>query len=238
VKPHLLLLVSPFLVGSSLQRTATAQSSIMNVPSTDVVATKNIYLEMDFSSNHVWQRDENRFHNYVARAVVGLGHNLEAGVNLSYTRVPGGGEPVEVQPNIKWQFYRSEERETAAAVGCILFTPVTNWSGTNTLGQCYLVGSKKLKGRLAPRFTGGIYVLVNARDDERTEIGALVGYEQPLSKKISFIVDWSSGDNRLGYVSLAFYFATSSNGGLSIGYTIANHGKGNNAPFAYYGIQF
>ena len=80
--------------------------------------------------------------------------------------------------------------------------------------------------------------MINARDDERTEVGALLGYEQPLSDRISFIVDWSSGDNRLGYVSPAFYFATPSNGGLSIGYTIANHGSGKNAPFAYYGIQF
>ena len=192
---------------------------------------------MDFSTNYAWQ-DENKSQNYLPRALVGLGHNLEAGVNVSYTRVPGGGEPIEVQPNIKWQFHRNEEMGTAIAVGCLLFAPVTHRAGTNLLGQCYLAGSKNLKGRLAPRLTGGVYVLMNAKDDDRTEIGAIVGYEQPLSKKLSFIVDWSSGDNRLGYVSPAFYFATSSNSGLSIGYTIANHGRGKNAPFAYYGIQF
>ena len=124
----------------------------MNVPSTDVVATKNIYLEMDFSSNHVWQRDDNKFQNYVARAVVGLGHNLEAGVNLAYTRVPGGGEPIEVQPNLKWQFHRNEEMQTAAAVGCILFTPFTQRSDTNLLGQ-YLSGrQQETEGRISSPF--------------------------------------------------------------------------------------
>ena len=106
------------------------------------------------------------------------------------------------------------------------------------LGQCYLVASKTLKGTLGPRFTGGAYVLINAKDNDRTNVGAIVGYEQPLSKKVSFIVDWSRGDNRLGYVSPGCYFATSSNSGLSIGYTIAHHSRGKNGLFAFYGIPF
>src|SRR5436309_5459629 len=82
-----------------------AQSAIVNAPSTDVVAAKKIYVEMDFITNYAWQRDDARFANYLPRAVVGIGHNIEAGANVSYTRVPGGGAPVELQPNVKWQFY-------------------------------------------------------------------------------------------------------------------------------------
>ena len=68
----------------------TAQSTVVNVPSTEVVPAKKVYLEMDFITNYAWQRDETKFANYLPRAVIGLGHNLEAGVNVSYTRVPGG----------------------------------------------------------------------------------------------------------------------------------------------------
>jgi hypothetical protein len=210
----------------------------MNVPSTDVVPTKRVYLEFDFITNYAWQKGESSFQNYLPRAVVGVGKNVEAGVNVSYTRVHGGGEPIEVQPNVKWQFYNNEEKGIAAAVGCILFTPITHRTGTNTFAQCYTVLSKQLNGAYGPRFTGGAYALLHANEDEKTKAGAIVAYEQPLSKKVGFIVDWSSGENRFGYISPGFYFETTSNSSFSAGYTIANHGRGNNALFAYYGIQF
>ena len=79
---------------------------------------------------------------------------------------------------------------------------------------------------------------MRSKDKEGTKAGAIVGYEQPLARKVAFIVDWSSGDNRFGYVAPAFTFTTSSKSALSTGYSIANHGRGNNALFAYYGITF
>jgi hypothetical protein len=214
-----------------------AQSALLNVPSTDVVPAKKVYLEMDFLTNYAWQRDGS-FQNYLPRGVVGVGSNVEIGVNVSYTHISGESQPIEVQPNIKWRFHNNEEKGTAAAVGCILYAPVTHRAGTNTLGQCYVLGSKKLNGNYGPRFTGGAYALIHANDDDKTKVGAIVGYEQPFSKKIGLIVDWSSGENRIGYVSPGLYFITSTNSSLSAGYTIANHGRGKNALFAYYGIQF
>jgi hypothetical protein len=95
-----------------------------------------------------------------------------------------------------------------------------------------------MRGRFGPRFTGGGYALLHANEDERTKAGAIIGYEQPLAKKVSLIIDWSSGDNRLGYVSSGLSFVTSKQSALTTGYTIANHGRGKNALFAYYGIQF
>src|SRR5206468_7540365 len=83
------------------------QSTIMNTPSTDVVASKKVYVEMDFLTNYAWKR-EGSFQNYIPRAVVGVAGNIEAGVNVSFTHVSGQDSPVEVQPNVKWQFYRNE----------------------------------------------------------------------------------------------------------------------------------
>ncbi len=216
---------------------ATAQSTLMNVPSTDVVAAKKIYVEMDFLTNYAWQR-QGSFQNYIPRTVIGAGRNIEVGVNVSYTHVSGESQPIEVQPNIKWQFYSNEGNGTAAAVGCILYAPVTHRTGTTTFGQCYTVASKQLRGRFGPRFTGGAYALLHASEDEKTKAGAIVGYEQPLVKRVSLIVDWFSGDNRFGYVSPGFSFVTSKKSALTTGYAIANHGSGKNALFAYYGIQF
>jgi hypothetical protein len=222
------------LMGRNLQ----AQSAIVNAPSTDVVAAKKLYVEMDFITNYAWQRGDARFANYLPRAVVGIGPNVEVGANVSYTRVPGGGAPVELQPNAKWQFYSNEGAGVAAVAGCIWFVPVTHRLGTNTFGQCYSLASKKFKGTYGPRFTGGAYRLIGANDEQHTKAGAIIGYEQPLSQKVGLIIDWASGQNRFGYVSPALNFVFPNNGNLSAGYAIANHGRGNNNLFLYYGQQF
>lgn len=234
-RPTLPLLAFFFFFG--LAKTATAQSTLMNVPSTDVVSAKKVYLEMDFITNYAWERTDHS-ENYIPRAVLGVGKNIEVGVNVSYTHVPGGGEPLELQPNAKWQFYNNEQNGIAAALGCIVYLPVTHRSGTRTIAQCYGVASKQLKGDHGPRFTGGAYALLNTRGTQKAKAGAIVGYEQPLADKVDFIVDWFSGDNRFGYVSPALSFTTPHDGSLSLGYTIANHGRGKNALFAYYGMQF
>src|SRR5437588_1554674 len=218
---------------------AAAQSTILNTPSTDVVAPKKVYVDMDFITNYAWQRDDDsKYVNYAPRVVVGVARNLEAGVNVSFTHVPGGGQPIELQPNAKWQFYQNEQRGLAAAAGCIWYLPITHRAGTDTVGQCYSVASKKVSGDLGPRFTGGGYVLIGANKAERTKAGATVAYEQPFSKRTGLLLDWLSGDNRFGSVSPGLYILTPHNGSLSAGYTIANHGRGKNALFVYYGTQF
>jgi hypothetical protein len=213
-----------------------AQTTIMNAPSTDVVTSKKVYVEMDFLTNYAWQR-EGSFQNYIPRVVVGIPGRLEAGVNVSFTHISGQDLPVEVQPNVKWQFYNNEKAGVAAAGGCILYTPMNHRAGTDTLGQCYVVGSKQFSGNHGPRFHGGAYSLVGA-PSERTKQGAILAYEQPLFNRFSLLVDWFSGDNRFGYVSSGISIATSKSTALTSGYAIANHGSGKNAFFVYYGKQF
>jgi len=213
-----------------------AQTTILNTPSTDVVTSKKVYVEMDFLTNYAWQR-EGSFQNYIPRVVVGIPGKLEAGVNVSFTHISGQDLPVEVQPNVKWQFYNNEKAGVAAATGCILYTPMNHRAGTDTLGQCYVVGSRQFSGNHGPRFHGGAYSLVGA-PSERTKQGAIVAYEQPLFNRFSFLVDWFSGDNRFGYVSPGISIATSKSTALTTGYAIANHGSEKNAFFVYYGKQF
>ncbi len=220
------------------QRSVTAQSSIVNAPSADVVPEKKLYVEMDFITNYAWARGDERFATLLPRAVVGIGKNVEVGANFSYTRVPGGGAPIELQPNAKWKFYQNEAKGVAASVGCIWFVPITHRPGTKTFGQCYSVASKQVSGRYGPKLTGGGYYLVAAGNAEKTKAGAIVAYEQPLTNRLQFIVDWQSGDNRLGFISPALNVTLPHSSSLSGGYAIANHGRGKNAFFLYYGTQF
>jgi hypothetical protein len=217
-------------------RTAMAQSTLVNVPSTDIVAKGHVYVEFDFVTNYAWQRD-NSFRSYAPRAVVGVAKNVEAGVNVAYTD-GAGVQPIEVQPNIKWRFFENEKLGLAASAGCILYFPVTHRVGTDTFGLCYSVLSKKINGKYGPRLTGGGYALVNRRNGNGAKAGTIVGIEQPLLPKVNFVTDWFSGDNRFGFVTPGLSFTTSKRSSLYTGYSIANHGRGNNALFAFYGIMF
>jgi hypothetical protein len=216
---------------------AFAQTTIMNAPSSDVVAAKNVYLEMDFITNYAWAQGDDRFANYLPRAVVGVGGNVEVGVNVSYTGVPGGGAPIEIHPNAKWQFYNNEGKGIAAAAGCMFIVPITNRAGTDTFAQCYSVASKQFSGNYGPKFTGGGYRLIGVNSGDETKTGVIAGYQQPLTQKLSFIVDWQSGNNRFGYISPSLNLSTPRNGNLSGGYAIANQGRGRNWLVFFYGQQ-
>jgi hypothetical protein len=230
-----LWLAAAFVLCLSAQ-VVSAQSTIVNVPSTDIVSAKKVYVEFDFITNYAWERHDS-FQTYEPRAVVGLGHNIEVGANVALTHVSGQDSPVEIQPNIKWRFYNNETIGVSASVGCMVYAPVANTAGTNTLVHCFTMTSKKFNGLHGPRFTGGAYALLHGQDQD-TRFGAVIGYEQKITKRIGFVTDWTSGDNRLGYLNPGFNFVTTKNSSLTAGYSVANHGRGKNALFFYYGALF
>src|SRR5256885_13682405 len=170
--PPVVLFLMLFLTGS---RAARSQSTLVTAPSTDVVAEKHAYLEFDFIS-HYAKHEDGGFQSYVPRAVVGLGHNIEAGVNVVYTDGFGVNQPLELQPNIKWHFYHNEEKGIMGAAGAILYAPVTHRAGTNTFALFYAIISKKARGNYGPRLTGGGYVLVHRDDGTGAKSGAIAGY--------------------------------------------------------------
>lgn len=234
------LLVHVFLLAFALFLVKTAsvvaQSTVANVPSTDVVPAADVYLEFDYISNYSHHYNSG-FQSYVPRVVVGIGKGVEIGANINYTDGFGSKQPIELQPNIKWQFYASEAKGLAAAVGCTGYFPVNNRAGTDTFGLCYSVVSKRIRGDYGPRFTGGGYVLVDRRNNAGAKGGAIAAYEQPLHARVNFVIDWFSGDNRFGYVTPGFSFVPTSKSTLFTGYSIGNQGRRNNAFLAFYGVR-
>lgn len=218
-------------------RTARAQSTLFNIPSTDVVTPKKTYLEFDFIS-HLEPHDEGGFQAYVPRAVFGVGKRWEAGVNVAFLDAEAPDQPVELQPNVKYQFYANEDNGVSAAAGGILYTPIRNRAGVDTFGLVYTVVSKKVKGSYGPRITGGGYGLVGRANGNGSEGGAILGYEQPVHKRVNFVADWLSGKNRFGYVTPGFSVTLPRGSALYAGYSIGNVGRKNNALFVYYGITF
>ena len=216
---------------------AVAQSTLFNVPSTDVVAKKKVYLEFDFLS-HFGSHADGGFQIYAPRAVFGIGKGVEVGLNLTAVDAFAPDQPIYISPNAKWQFYNNEENGVAISAGGLLYTPIAHRAGADTFGFVYSVVSKKVKSDYGPRLTGGGYALPGLADGAGTKGGAIVGYEQPLAKKVTFVTDWFSGKNAFGYVTPGFSFTLPKSSLLNVGYSIGNRGRGNNALFVYYGITF
>ncbi len=141
---------------------AVAQSTLFNIPSTDIVPKKKVYLEFDFLS-HFESHEDGGFQTYAPLAVFGLGKNVEVGINVTAVDTFAPDQPVYVSPNVKWQFYANEENGVAASGGALLYTPIANRSGADTYGFVYSVVSKKVKGTYGPRLTGGAYGLPGLR---------------------------------------------------------------------------
>lgn len=222
---------SAFII--SLGQKAVAQSTIFNIPSTDVVAQKKVYLEFDFIS-HLESHDKGGFQTYVPRAVVGLGKGVEVGVNVAATSSIAP-TTVYIQPNIKWQFYANEKAGTALTVGAIAYTPLKDRNVNDSFGFFYGNVSKKFSGKYGPRMTVGGYGIADL-DSSADKGGAMVGYEQPLGGRVSFVADWFSGKNGFGYVTPGFSIALPKNSLFNIGYSVGNSGRKNNGLFIYYGI--
>jgi hypothetical protein len=169
-----------------------AQSTLFNIPSTDVVATKRVYVEFDVIS-HLESHQKGGFQAYVPRVVVGVANNLEAGANVAFLDTVSPDQPVEFQPNVKYQFYSNEEYGVAAAAGGILYTPIANRTALDTFGLLYTTVSKKFKGDHGPRLTGGGYGLVGRANGNGSEGGAILGLAQ---RKESF---WLCHPRHLNY---------------------------------------
>jgi hypothetical protein len=102
----------------------------------------------------------------------------------------------------------------------------------------YVVGSKTFPGAHGARLTLGGYTLAGTFEEGTDKAGALVGYEQPLTKKFSFVSDWFSGNKDFGYLAVGTCITLSPKSLLYAGYNFGNQGRGNNSLGVYYGYSF
>ncbi len=217
--------------------TASAQLTIFNAPSTDILPEKKFYLEVDFIGKFA-KSDKGGFQTYGYRVVYGVRKNLEVGSNFYFTRNGNRPSPKEFQPNIKFRAYNNEKYGVAVTTGAIGFVPLDKSAGTRTFAMLYSNVSKTIKATNGTRLTGGFYNMVGAQRDFGTKRGAILGIEQPIKGRLSFLADWYSGNNRLGYSAAGLNYAFKKNQFVLVGYNFGNYGAGNNAFSAFYGVTF
>ena len=220
---------------------ALAQSTLFNIPTTDTVAKGSVYLEFDYLPQIPKPSFADRQYIINPRVVAGPGDNVEFGSNFQIFH----SSPTTTtlfQPNIKWKFAHDNNNGLAAAVGGILYTPFNHRETTDTFGLIYGSFSKKVKtGNYGPRLTAGPYGVVSGGSFAGPKAGALVGYEQPIHTKLTFVADWFSGKNFFGYFTPGVSITLPANGVFNAGYSIGNdsyHGNDNRFLFLYYGVTF
>jgi hypothetical protein len=217
--------------------TVPAQSTIFNVPSTDTVEKRRVYVEADFIS-HLDKYSKGGYQTYGYRMNYGLTKNIEVGGNFFYTHDGSRRVPYELQANIKWNFYENEKLGVALSAGAQVFIPLNKPAGRRTYAMVYANASKTVRQLNGARVTAGAYQMLHTEEDFGDKRGFIFGYEQPLRHKFSFLADWYTGNNRFGYAAAGFGYAMTSKQAIYVGYNWGNSGAGNNAFSFYYGYTF
>lgn len=216
--------------------TVSAQTTIINAPSTDTIDEKFVYIEADFLT-HFGSFKNGGFRSGGYRIVYGARKNLEVGVNIFHTRSEGLSQ-TELQPNVKWRFFRNEKYKAAASGGVTVFIPLNRQTGKRPVTLAYSNVSKEFNLARGIRFTVGAYKVLGAEREFGSKEGAIVGVEKPIFKRVTLVADWFSGKNRFGYSAAGANFQITGKQVLSTGYNFGNTGRRNNYLSVFYGYTF
>lgn len=213
-----------------------AQTTIFNIPTADTLPRGSWNLEADLAAKPVSYRNGG-YQTYGYRLAYGLRSRLEIGSNVYYTW-NGFESTGQVEFSIKRKVYQNKPLGIRASTGAVLCVPFKSRNGDRTSGIVYGNVSKAAATLRGLTVTGGVYHIFGGRRDFGTRTGAIIGVVQPINRRVSFVADWFSGSNRLGYASAGLNFNLTKKQYLLTGYSFGNSGRGNNALAAYWGITF
>lgn len=215
---------------------SAAQSVIYNAPTTDTVEKGKVYVEGVFSAKFK-DYSNGGFQQYGFRTVYGLDRRTEIGANFYVTRDGSGDLPREVQFNFKRNVYSNEKHGVSVSGGALVNVPLTKSAGSRPTSIIYGVASKSF-GKTGTRLTGGAYRAIARKRDFGKMWGFTAGIEQKLTKRISFIADYFSGNNRYGYAFAGMNIAVTKRQFLSFGYNFGNTGDQEDYFSVSYGVYF
>lgn len=197
---------------------ARSQQTIFNVPTVDVLDRGKVYFELDTGFKFNNQEALRRFSGFVPRVVVGVGKNVELGLNVLGNIQPGKDATTLSVP-VKWRFYQNEKKGIAVVAGSHFYIPVKNRTynfGTHT----YVEMAKTIK---KTRLTAGGYVATDGVfAPGAVRGGGQFGFEQTVNKYLNINADWYTGRHAAGYFTPGIAFKPSRNITGYMGYSIGN----------------
>jgi len=202
-----------------LCRNGQAQQTVFNVPTTDVLDRGKVYAELDISVKPNTSQTLSRFSSFVPRIVVGIGHDMEIGVNVLGNIQPGPDSTM-LSPVIKWKMYNGKENGWAIITGAHLFIPVRNKS-YNAGVYNYVAASKTFKTNTRVGF-GGYFFSQNVVAPHANRAGGQFSFEQTLTKKLSIDADYFTGKMASGYLTSGVIYKPINKLTVYAGYSIGN----------------
>lgn len=222
-----ILLVLLFLYGAQ----CIAQQTVFNVPSADVLQRGATYGEFDVLAitavSSVF---------FTPRVVVGLGHNVETGLNFLGAAHPANGEYV-LSPAIKWKFYDGKSNGWSVFAGDNLFIPIHN-RAYNLGTYAYIEAAKRIGSRT--RVGAGGYYFSPHVVAESNRAGGQLSIEQKLSSSLTFAADWFTGRHANGFFTPGLIWAATKKVTIYGAYQLGNSGlsQGNHGPLFEIGYNF
>ena len=170
----------------------SAQQTIFNVPSADVLERGKIYGEFDATYQHSTGTAA-----FTPRVVVGVGRSVEVGINFNGLATPGK-QALTPTPTFKWKIYEDGDKSWSWLAGDDVFIPAQN--RTYNAGN-YIWTEAARTWRSGTRLTFGVYHASANVFGAKQKLGGQFAFEQPLSRRVTFATDWFTGDSTIGYVT-------------------------------------
>ena len=195
MKPLICFFIFAFIFSLLLAINANGQQTIFNVPTTDALDAGKVYVELDAAFKLNGGDTVGPFSSLVPRVVIGVGGDVEIGLNLTGNIQPGADSTTLV-PTVKWKFYKNEHQGIALIAGNNFYIPVRN-RAYNFGIYTYVGGSKSIK---KTRFTAAGYVASeNVFAPNASRGGGQFGIEHTVNDKFTLAADWITGRHSSGY---------------------------------------
>ena len=192
---HRVFLLFAFLTASAF--VSSAQQAVFNMPNADVLERGKIYVELDAAFKANDQTALRKFSSFVPRFVVGVGGDVEIGLNVTGNFNPGADSTTLV-PNVKWRFYRNEKNGVALYAGTHLFIPVRR-RAYKFGAYSYVAAAKTIN---KTRLTAGAFLASkNVFAPQAVRGGGQFAVEQTVNEKLTFAADWYTGRHANGYLT-------------------------------------
>lgn len=201
------------LAVSLLSSAAFAQQTVFNVPSADVLDRGKLYGEFDYT-----YRADGAVSGFTPRVVIGVGHHVEAGVNLTGISHPGPSHSTVVVAG-KWKLYYSGNSGWALVVGDNVFVPVQN--RTFEAGN-YLYVELAKTWRSQTRISAGAYHFSAGVVAPAQRAGGQFAIEQSVGNRTTLAADWYTGKHSFGYFTPGAVFKLTSKLTLYAAYQLGN----------------
>lgn len=212
----------------------SAQQTIFNVPSSDILDKGKFYIEFDATFKPNEGDSVGRFSSFVPRIIAGTGGDVEVGLNVTGNIQPGSDSTTLV-PAIKWRPYKND-KGWSVVVGDNIFIPVRNKS-CNIGNYAYAQVSKSFKS--GTRLTAGGYHFTKNVVAASDRAGGQFGFEQTVNKYLNINADWYTGKHAAGYFTPGVAFKPHPKVTGYVGYSIGNTNVrgGNHFVYAAIGIN-